>query len=1126
MVKFLEFEKELHKQDSNSKGNLFEDYTKWYLENSPLYNFKKVWLWDDWPKKGTRDIGIDLIAEDEQGFWAIQSKAYDKDSSISKKDIDSFLSISSTKKYVGRYLIATTDKASKNALSTLTDHEKTVFVKRSDLLSEGLDWPKNINSKTKKIVLHKPRLHQKKAIEDVLKGFKKDNRGQLVMACGTGKTLVGLRLHEELSSKLTVLFVPSLSLIKQNILYWAYQKKKDFSFRAICSDAKVTKTQGTEYDSFIDQPSDIGVPPITDPKELADFISQKGSKVIFSTYQSAHILVDALKKSKHTIDLILADEAHNIAGDKSGMFAKVLDNQLIPSKRRLFLTATPRVYSARVKKAAEENDLEVISMDSFEDFGSEFHNLTFGEAIKKDLLTNYQIVISVIRNHSIQNLIQEAGILKKKDFITNAHILANSVSVLRTIKKYNLKRVLSYHSRIKSAQEFQTHLRDTQELILNKELKGRRISFDYIEGKMDASTRSQKISSLENLDGLDTAIITNARCLQEGVDIAKLDGITFVDPKSSEIDIIQSVGRVIRKSNPKDKGTILIPLFIDNYQDPEVAIDNSQFSRIGKVLRALRSHDESLGEEIDQYQRSRATGKKRIKISPRIIFDIPTDLPDNFLSAITSKIVDLSSSNFIFGLSHLERFIKENKNARVPDTYETKDGFRLGRWVGRIRSNKRKGKLSQDKIDQLDMMEFIWDPLESDFIEGLNYLKFFKKKYGHVRVSNRYKTKNDFALGPWINSRRNEKKSGKISQERINLLDELGFVWGPFESDFTEALEYLKKYKKEYGHVRVPPSYKTEDGFNLGTWVTSRRISKKLGKTSQDKIDQLDTLGFEWDPYDEKFISRLNYLKEFKEEYGHIRVPVTYKTKDGIALGAWLGRNKRLIKSGKLSQDKVVLIEDLGLIIDIKEEQFILGVNYLKKFKEEYGHIKVPARYETTEGFNLGGWAASRRNEKKSGKISQERINLLDELGFVWDPFESDFIEALEYSKIYKKEYGHIRVPVGYKTKDNFELGNWIAHRRRDKREGTLSQDKIDQLDMMEFTWDPLEANFIKWLEYLKKFKEEYGHIRVPASYKTEDSSRLGRFVSHKRDEKKSGKLSQDKIDRLDELGFVWDVSK
>ena len=568
MVKFLEFEKELHKQDNNSKGNLFENYTKWYLENSPLYNFKKVWLWDDWPKKGTRDIGIDLIAEDEQGFWAIQSKAYDKDSTISKKDIDSFLSISSTKKYVGRYLIATTDKASKNALSTLTDHEKTVFVKRSDLLSEGLDWPKNINSKTKKIVLHKPRLHQKKAIADVLRGFKKDNRGQLVMACGTGKTLVGLRLHEEISSKLTVLFVPSLSLIKQNILYWAYQKKKDFSFRAICSDAKVTKTQGTEYDSFIDQPSDIGVPPITDPKELADFMSQKGSKVIFSTYQSAHILVDALKKSKHTIDLILADEAHNIAGDKSGMFAKVLDNQLIPSKRRLFLTATPRVYSARVKKAAEENDLEVISMDSMEDFGSEFHNLTFGEAIKKDLLTNYQVVISVIRNHSIQNLIQEAGILKKKDFITNAHILANSVSVLRTIKKYNLKRVLSYHSRIKGAQEFQTHLRDTQELILNKELKGKRISFDYIEGKMDASTRSQKISSLENLEGLDTAIITNARCLQEGVDIAKLDGITFVDPKSSEIDIIQSVGRVIRKSNPKDKGTILIPLFIDDYQDP------------------------------------------------------------------------------------------------------------------------------------------------------------------------------------------------------------------------------------------------------------------------------------------------------------------------------------------------------------------------------------------------------------------------------------------------------------------------------------------------------------------------------------------------------------------------------
>ena len=394
-----------------TKGKQFEVFVKWFLENDPVWKSEvdKVWMWDDYPDRWGKDCGIDLVFRDKNNeTWAVQAKCYDREYPVTKSDVDKFLSESNRSLIQRRLLIATTDILGPNARKVCADQEKpvTLFL-YSDFEDSAIDYPTSISdlSRAKLKPKPKPRDHQKEAIEKVAKGFKDANKGQLIMACGTGKTLITLWIKEKLKADLTLILLPSLSLLSQTLKEWTFGMNTSFKSLAVCSDETVTR--GASEDQLLESVQDLSFPVTSDPSLIADFLKSSGNHVVFSTYQSSRLIAEAQrKKNIPSFDLAIADEAHRCAGNVSSAFTTILNDDLIKTKLKLFTTATPRTYSSNLKKQAEDLEFEIAGMDDEKVFGKEFHRLSFGEAIDRKLLTDYQLVIIGVDGPMIANWIE------------------------------------------------------------------------------------------------------------------------------------------------------------------------------------------------------------------------------------------------------------------------------------------------------------------------------------------------------------------------------------------------------------------------------------------------------------------------------------------------------------------------------------------------------------------------------------------------------------------------------------------------------------------------------------------------------------------------------------------------
>ncbi len=535
-----------------------------------------MWLWDEWVGRWGWRRGIDLVAEDLDGrLWAIQAKAYKPENAVTKADVDKFLSESSRAVFSYRLLIATTDKRHHVARRTMDDQEKKVgFVGLSDLLTSEVDWPPrhpNDLRPSRPPKPARPREHQREAIRDVMKGFTKSDRGQLIMACGTGKTLTSLFVREKLAAGRTLVLVPSLSLLKQTMQVWRVNAKVPFVALPVCSDETVG---ASDTDPAVGHTSELGVPVTTDPSEIAAFMRRRsGPLVVFSTYQSSPQIAAAFALGRvPAFDLVVADEAHRVAGGvESSDFATVLDAMAIKAQRRLFMTATPRYYTGRVLKAAQEADLEVASMDDPSNSGVCFYRLSFSEAICRDLLTDYQVAVVGVDDETYLRW-AEKGMLLTRDGkrITDARTLAGQIGLAKAMRRYDLHKVISFHSRVKRSREFSAEMPDVIAWMPVRQRPKGVLWSRHASGEMSAGERHVLLQQLSRLnDGGERGLLSNARCLAEGVDVPTLDGVAFIDPpRRSEVDIVQAVGRAIRKSADKHVGTIVIPVFIDTDEDP------------------------------------------------------------------------------------------------------------------------------------------------------------------------------------------------------------------------------------------------------------------------------------------------------------------------------------------------------------------------------------------------------------------------------------------------------------------------------------------------------------------------------------------------------------------------------
>ena len=877
-----------------------------------------------------------------------------------------------------------------------------------------------------------PRDYQIEALKSIRETLETNDRATAVMACGTGKTLLALWVTESIKPKTVLVLVPSITLVQQTLEEWSRNNSwgNKFTYICVCSDSRVA--DGIQEDSIQLKASDVDFPVDTNPYIVRKFLERKTDqiKVVFSTYQSSDVVIEA-SKGLEPYDIAIFDEAHKTTGPQGGLFALCLSETNIRISKRFFLTATPRHYDIRHKD--DNGDFKVVSMDDAEIYGPRAYTLTFGEAAKRGIICDYKVVISLVDGNEISQFSLDHGITLVEGDTIGARWVANQIAIERAIKKTGAKRAITFHSRISSAKEFSS---DSPRGI--KQFLPDFNSF-HVSGSQNSSERKQIIRAFREAP---KAIITNARCLTEGIDIPAVDMVAFVDPRQSRVDIAQATGRAMRKPRGSDKttGYVVIPLFVERSGDQSIeeALEASDFAEVNSVLNAMREQDEDLVQIIREMKEAKGRGDifNPTALAEKIELLGPSIDLSVLQANIYAEIVDSIGVSWDEWYGRLVAFKEREGHCRVPDG-EIVDGFNLGSWVAVQRRNR--GSLSAERIRRLDDIGFVWDPFNEKWEEGFSHLKAFKECKGHFRVP-RGKVVDGVNLGNWVQVQRRNREG--LSAERIQRLDEIGFIWDALTERWEEGFSHLTEFKNRKGDCLVP-SRTVTDGFNLGTWVSLQRSNR--ASLSADRIQRLKDIEFIWDSHTERWEEGFSHLKAFKERETHCRV-AKGTVINGFNLSSWV-YNQRT-KRESISAERIQRLDAIGFSWEPLYEQWEEGFSYLEAFKDRERHCSVPQR-NVFNGFKLGKWVSIQRIN--SASLSADRIRRLDDIGFVWDPLTEQWEEGFSHLKAFKDRERHVRVRQETII-DGFNLGSWVSVQRRNRE--SLSAERLQRLNDIGFIWD------------------------------------------------------------------------
>lgn len=661
------------------KGDRFERLMKAYLLTDRKYadQFKKVWMWNDFPSKadfGGKDTGIDLVALTIDGdYWAIQCKCYAESTAIDKKSVDTFLSTAnrSFKDIDNEQIIhfkhclwiSTTNNWTSTAIEVLQNQRISISrINNYDLNQAGVDWEKLENNITGELARPKKyplKDHQKKAMENTHAHFQEHDRGKLIMACGTGKTFTSLRIAEkETNGKGLVLFlVPSIALLGQTLNEWSAQALEKINPICICSDPEITKkkTKIEDIDMFstldLALPASTNVPTIVQQFHKLKAHANDGMTVVFSTYQSIEVIAKAQQEVGKIFpefaefDLIICDEAHRTTGAKlesedESAFTKVHDNLFIKAKKRLYMTATPRLYDQETKSKAAQAEATIWSMDEPAQYGEEMYRIGFGEAVEKKLLTDYKVLILTLSENdvppSIQEMISngesEIKVADMPKLIGCINALSKQVlgdeGLLKSTDPNPMKRAVAFCSTIANSKTITNTFNSISDNYIDvlpevNSVNTVSVSSDHIDGTMSATERNKLLDWLKDeTEENECRVLTNVRCLSEGVDVPSLDAVMFLSARNSQVDVVQSVGRVMRLSEGKQYGYIVIPVVVPSNISAEEALnDNERFKVVWTVLNALRAHDDRFNATVNKIELNKKKPKNILVGTTTVGFD-------------------------------------------------------------------------------------------------------------------------------------------------------------------------------------------------------------------------------------------------------------------------------------------------------------------------------------------------------------------------------------------------------------------------------------------------------------------------------------------------------------------------
>ena len=943
--KFTELEHRIAELPTNQeRGDAFEVFAEAYLSTQRLYQTKTVWPISMLPMTirdryalGQSDVGVDGMFETHLGeFHAYQAKFRTGRPALTWEELSTFIGL--TDRIAERLVFTNCNELS----AVVTDRRGFYAIRGTDLDRLQAEDFEVMHSWLSGAVLERkcksPVPRQQEALDAILNTLKNENRATIVMPCGTGKTLVALWAAEQLESKSVLVLVPSLALVSQTLRTWLKETCwMNASFLCVCSDPTVT----SDTDSLVLHQADVDFPVTTDSKTVQTFLERATDwvKVVFSTYQSARVVAAGMGRLGR-FDIGIFDEAHKTAGREGALFSFALHDTNLPIAKRLFMTATPRHYKVRQGENGRETRL-AYSMDVPELYGPTAYRLSFAQAVKENMICDYRVLISVITTEMVNEEMLRNGEVMVAGNAIKARQVANQLAVKDVLDKYKVGKVITFHKSVSAAASFTAVGPEG----IGSHVPG--LAAFHVNGDMSASKREPILRSFA--DG-DRTLISNARCLTEGVDVPAVDMVAFLSPKRSRIDIVQATGRAMRRNDATQKthGYVLLPLFLEERagESLDAAIARADFDEIWAVLQALQEHDEVLGETIAQIKEGRdvargfddQTFREKVEIvSSQISLD-------TLRQSITTRLLDAlisvrSSWESMF--QALVRFKQQHNHCNVQWDHDLDLAF----WVIVQRESKQRRTLSIDKIRRLEAIGIEWEPRDERWEAMFELLVQFKQQHGHCIVL--HKGAKDRQLAWWCKKQRQRRQ--RLYANQVQRLDQIGFVW-----DFWEAMFLtLVQFKQQYGHCNVLRNSSTYP--MLGSWLVKQRLDKQQGILSEDQVRRLTEIGLNWDkPGSDNSPSSNNSPSESSRS---VPSPVVPREVDWDAM-----YHKAVTVRSNLEWQN--MLDALAL------------------FAQQHGHCNVPRIYRGNQ--ELAKWAERQRAVYELGGLSQERQQQLEALGFKW----------------------------------------------------------------------------------------------------------------------------------------------
>lgn len=827
--------------------------------------------------------------------------------------------------------------------------------------------------------------HQQEAVDALVAAFDTAERATAVMACGTGKTRTAAASVRALGerSKVTrvLIVVPFLELITQTLREWREVLGDTGMGRvvAVCSDKDVLRDHQPQLDA---QRAAV----TTSAAELARLTAGPGQVTVAATYASLPVIAAAHDEFRLPMwDLIIPDEAHRSAGRADKASAMIHSNAFIPAARRQYMTATPKIFTG----AGDDT----VSMDNGKIYGEVAYRLGFSRAISLNLLAGYRIVVPVVTDEQVRHAASsmEGDYYQSGGSAISPAVLATQIAILRAADEYGLRRLLTFHNRVVAAQWFANTL---PHAVAHLEPSARPVdlSVGHVHGEQSLAERHKTLARLRSQDEA-LVVITNAKVLGEGIDVPAVDSIAFIDNRGSAIDCIQAVGRALRRGkHPGPKtASVIVPVLLKPGEDPEAALNTSSFAPVWQVVRALSAHDDGLSQRLSQMRqnlgaRQKGTGREedatdtgKGSADDRDLLELPdwlritgVPVPPGFASAITVQTVRASTNSWEEYYGAARAYQQARGTSDIPQDWVTSEGLRLGSWWTKQRVAYNADHLSAERRALLEELGIVWDPLTESWTATYQEVQRLAQEQGHFAFDESVLTARGVVVLNWCTTQRTRRRAGKLPEQRIELLNAVGFPWDGAQDRWMRRYRDLETIYDRRGSLLRLSAATPE-----ARWLEGQRVAHRNGRLASWQIELMKKVGIAFvDRRDAAWRTTYQTLADFHTKNGHWATPTDLVTADGVKVHSWTKSQRSSRKNGTLPAEYEALLNKISFPWDPFQERWDARCSELRNFRSAHGHLNVPAG-------PLSSWLYQQRKKHRQGALpaaAQQRLSAIDAL--------------------------------------------------------------------------------------------------------------------------------------------------